>query len=256
MLIAACQADDAVRHAVARVHSLATGPLPVNVKVVKAGTGVRVLLDSRFANGCLANAGATGRFADLTTAEWPTTRILLLEQHYPPDGCPDIYQPATRTLAVPIEDSSGVEQLALIDGSTPSDIWLIPLEPSGEAADAALGMIGLEPLFPVPILPHLAQTGGLAFEVDLPAECGPEDLQIDIREGRTAIEGQLVAPVPLWLQVGLAKPECGREATTTHAVGFEIPSSDLVLDGRVMILVNPLIRGSDRSARPFQRLSP
>ena len=89
----------------------------------------------------------------------------------------------------------------------------------------------------------------------MPASCGPKDLLIKVREGRTAIEGHPVMPIPLWLLVGFAKPDCGREAAAPRSFTFEIPTGDLVLNGRALILVNPLTRGPDTPALPFQWLN-
>jgi hypothetical protein len=253
-VIATCEASEAVRVPIAQVQSLANSPLPMSVRVVKAQMGVRLLFDAQFTNSCLADAGVSVKFADLLTPTVPRTRILLLQQHHPPEGCPDIYQPVTRAIAVGIEEGAQVEQVALLDGSMTPEPRLISLEPNGQVETSA-AVTDMEPLFAAQILPDLAQSGALTFDVEVPVSCGPNDLLIEVREGRTAMEGHPVTPIPLWLLVGFAKLDCGREAAASRSFAFEIPTGDLVLNGRVLILVNPLTRGPGAPALPFQRLN-
>jgi hypothetical protein len=252
-VVATCEAKEAVRVPIAEVQSFANSPLPVSVRVVKRQTGVRLLLDAQFTNSCLADAGVSVKFADLLTPTVPRTRILVLQQRHPPEGCPDIYQPAMRAIAVDIKESAQVEQVALLDGSMTPEPRLISLEPNGRVETSA-AVTDIEPLFATQILPDLAHRGASTFDVEVPASCGPKDLLIQVREGRTAIEGQPVTSIPLWLLVGFAKPDCGREAPDPRSFTFEIPTGDLVLNGRVLILVNSLTRGPDAPALPFQRL--
>lgn len=240
---------------VTEVRALASGPLVLGVAFEKAHRGIRIVMTTRFNNTCLAEAGAGVRYADLVGQGMPKTRILLMEQRVAPEGCPDIFQPVSRDLAVDLDEGDAIERIAFLDGPdarVPRQWRVAPTQ----ATHRAVMVLDSTPLFPEAVLPSLEQTGATTFVVAARPGCESSHLRIEAREGRVAFEGKAIQPpVPLWLLIGYEQGECvGRGADSTK-MPIEISLQGLALSGRAVRIANPVALQPGAKHAPFRKLA-
>ncbi len=79
-----------------------------------------LVVSARFANDCLADTGVVPEYVDLSpagSAEPPSTRVVWVRQSINPGGCPDIYMPVTRRIAVPMGPAPTVRLVIVLNVS-------------------------------------------------------------------------------------------------------------------------------------------
>jgi hypothetical protein len=223
------------------VHSLSTDPWPLALTAARSGSNIVLRGTIQFTNDCLAQAGFESIYRDLSPLQLTGTRLVLLRARRAPQGCPDIFAPVTRPLALQLEHAEEVRQILLLQevaGRHPAVV--IPSEQpatvaGGEPVQAARA---LRPLVKAEI------TSGLdfRFQVNLPPGCSPGDVALEIIDGRgVTATRQSVTPVPLWLLVLTDGVACQSDARADRATELAASVRSLILRDRRPYLVNPLL---------------
>jgi len=223
------------------VHSLSTDPWPLALTAARSGSNIVLRGTIQFTNDCLAQAGFESIYRDLSPLQLTGTRLVLLRARRAPQGCPDIFAPVTRPLALQLEHAEEVRQILLLQevaGRHPAVV--IPSEqPATVAGGEPVQAAGaLRPLVKAEI------TSGLdfRFQVNLPPGCSPGDVALEIIEGRgVTATRQSVTPVPLWLLVLTDGVACQSDARTDRATELAASVRSLILRDRRLYLVNPLL---------------
>lgn len=223
------------------VHSLSTDPWPLALAAARSGSDIVLRGTIQFTNDCLAQTGFDPIYRDLSPLQLTGTRLVLMPARRAPQGCPDIFAPVTRPLALQMAHAEGVRQILLLQevaGRHPAVV--IPSEApataaSGEPVQAAGA---LRPLVKAEI------TAGLEFrfQVELPPGCSPRDVALEIIEGRgVTADRQSVTPVPLWVLVLTDGVACQSDARADRATELSASLRSLILRDRRLYLVNPLL---------------
>jgi hypothetical protein len=223
------------------VYAQSADPWPLAVTAARSGNDIVLRGTIQFANDCLAQTGFDPIYRDLAPLQLTGTRLVLLRARRAPQGCPDIFEPVTRPLALRMARAEEVRQIILLEevaGRHPAVV--IPSEPAPTTA-------GGEPVQPAGALRPLAKAEmtsalDLRFQIALPPGCSPRDVSIKIIEGRgvTAAK-QSVTPVPLWVMVLTDGVACQSGAPADGAIELAAPLRSLILQNRQLHLVNPLL---------------
>lgn len=223
------------------VYALSADPWPLALTAARSGNDIVLRGAIQFANDCLAQTGFDPIYRDLAPLQLTGTRLVLLRARRAPQGCPDMFAPVTRPLALRMVRAEEVRQIVLLDevaGRHPAVV--IPSEPAAAAA-------GGEPVQSAGALRPLAKaeiTSGLdfRFQVALPPGCSPRDVAIEIIEGRgVSAARESVTPVPLWVTVLTDGVACQSDAPADRATEVAASLRSLILRNRRLHLVNPLL---------------
>jgi hypothetical protein len=226
---------------VVEVHALGSDPWPLAASATRSQSDIVLRAMVRFTNDCLAQAGFEPIYRDLASARLTGTRLLLLRARRAPQGCPDIYAPVVRPFVLRVPNAEGVRQVVLLDevsGRQPAIVT-----PS-ETNDSP---VGGEPVVPAGALPLLTKAEitpalDLRFQVTLPPGCSPRDVAIEMVEGRgVTASGESVTPVQLWVMVLTDRAACQANVAAGDETELAASLRSLVLRGRQLRLVNPLL---------------
>jgi hypothetical protein len=251
---ATARAEAVTNVEVVEVRALSSDPWPVAISATRSQNDIVLDATVRFTNECVAQAGFEPIYRDLASVRLTGTRLLLLRARRAPQGCPDIYAPVTRPFVLRIPNAEGVRQVVLLDevvGRQPTVIT-----PS-ETNASAVGGVPVVPAGALPLLTKADITSALdlRFQITLPPGCSPRDVAIEMVEGRgITASGEAVTPVPLWVLVLTDRAVC--QANTAAGSVTELAASlrSLVLRGRQLRLVNPLLSTGALEPRLFTPL--
>jgi hypothetical protein len=250
----AARAEAVTNVEVVEVHALSSDPWPLAVSATRSQNDIVLRAMVRFTNDCLARAGFEPTYRDLASVRLTGTRLLLLRARRAPQGCPDIFAPVARPFVLRMPNAGGVRQVVLLDevsGRQPAVIT-----PS-ETNDSP---VGGEPVVPAGALPLLTKADitsalDLRFQMTLPQGCSPRDVHIEMVEGRgITASGESVTPVPLWVLVLTDRVVCQADAAAGYATELAASLRPLVLRGRQLRLVNPLLATGALEPRLFTPL--
>jgi hypothetical protein len=223
------------------VYALSTDPWPLALAAARSGNDIVLSGTFQFANDCLAQTGFDPIYRDLAPLQLTGTRLVLLRARRAPQGCPDMFAPVTRPLALRMGRAEEVRQIVLLDevaGRHPAVI--IPSDLAATAADGELVQPAgaLRPLAKA----EITSEHDLRFQVALPPGCSPRDIAIEIIEGRgVTVARQSVTPVPLWVMVLTDGVACQSDAPADRATELAVSLQSLILRNRRLHLVNPLL---------------
>ena len=97
------------------VHALSSDPWPLAVTAARSGNDILLRGTVQFANDCLAQTGFDPIYRDLAPLQLTGTRLVLLRARRAPQGCPDMFAPVTRPLALRMARAEEVRQIVLLD---------------------------------------------------------------------------------------------------------------------------------------------
>lgn len=256
--------------------SLTNEPALSQARFVAARDRWRLLLDARFGNDCLADAGAAAGYVDLPPPSGgpARSRLLLVRQTPSPEGCPDIYQPVTRKLAVAMPPGDAIAHLLVMDleqpeGEAGSELRLgifavADAGDSGEPSGAA-ATVPAAPLYggsELPVLSDVVVSHGQAgrgerryevtFLARFPDRChARRGLAAEIVESRTGVSDASGAAVVEWLFVAPGEGEpCTGAAGPPVTVRYAIVRERRGDYARTLVVVNPT------TAAPAGRMPP
>jgi hypothetical protein len=223
------------------VHSLSVDPWPLALTAARSGGDIVLHGTIQFANDCLAQTGFDSSYRDLSPLQLTGTRLVLLRGRRSPQGCPDIFAPVTRPLALHLAHAEEVRQILLLQevaGRHPAVV--VPSEPpaTGARGEPVQAAGALRPLVKAEITSEL----DFRFQVNLPPGCSPRDVALEIIEGRGVTAArQSVTPVPLWVLVLTDGVACQSDARADAATDLAASLRSLILRDRRLYLVNPLL---------------
>ena len=203
------------------VNALINDPWPLAVTAARSGNDIILRGTIQFTNDCLAQAGFDPLYRDLAPVRSTGTRLLLLRARAAPQGCPDIFAPVTRPLALRMARAEEVRQIVLLDdmaGRLPAVV--IPAEPPTRETrgDPVQPAGALWPLAKA----EIASGPDLRFQVALPPGCSPQDVAIAILEGRGVTAArQSATPAPLWVMVLTDGAACQSDVGSDRPTEFE-----------------------------------
>jgi hypothetical protein len=233
------------------VRALSTSPKPLDVTGVRSGNDIVLRGTIQFANDCLAQTGFNPIYRDLAPLQLTGARLVLLEAKRAPQGCPDIFAPVTRPLALRLPRAEEVRQIVLFDevaGRHPAVVL-----PS-ESTSTEVGGETVQPAGALQPLAGAAIKSGLdfGFRIALPPGCSPQDVAIEIIEGRGVTAAQrAVTQVPLWVMVLTDGPGCQSDRRADSTTELVASLRSLVLRNRQLYLANPLLPPGAAEPRLF-----
>lgn len=238
-----------------KIHALSSDPWPLTVTAARSGNDILLRGTVQFSNDCLAQTGFDPIYRDLSPLQLTGTRIVLLRARRAPQGCPDLFAPVTRPLALRITRAEEVRQIVLLDevaGRHPAVV--IP-------SDSAAIEVGADLMQPAGALRPLASARiksglDLGFKISLPPGCSPNDVAIEVIEGRGVTAArQSVTSVPLWVMILTDGIACQSDAPADSATELVTSLQSLILRNRQAHLVNPLLPPSAAAPQLFVPLA-
>lgn len=124
--------------------SFSNSPILVNPVYSDSASGISIEAEAVYVNDCYADAGADVYHVDIPSESSQMSRIFILMQRSPPEGCPEIFSPTTRPVTISSDSKTELSDLQLLDHALAS-------------ADGP-------PIRPPVIIPH-AGTAGSHFSV-------------------------------------------------------------------------------------------
>jgi len=215
-----------------RITSLANAPALIAADAAVDGAGRPALaLELEFVNDCYADIGAEAGI--VLPGRASGSPVLTVTQRIPPEGCPEIFQPTRRTVAVTLPDTTRARSLVIVARPATEDVVRrVPIDPAPDAAAVpdAWPAVGeatgrLPKLEDVAVAPHGATGYAVSGRLDVSASCGEADLDIRVfeipdAEGTPTADAILVstsdrcaggdAPTALVLRVDTPQPWAGR----------------------------------------------
>ena len=236
------------------IHALRGDPWPIAVSATRSGDNVLLRGTARYPNDCVAQTGFDAIYRDLAPLRSTGTRLLLLRGRRSPQGCPDIDSPVTRAFELRVPRAGEVQQLVLLDetgGQQPTIVTLAAgaVAGGGDAVQAA-GM-----LLPLASAEVRSRTE-LRFHMALPPGCSPQNVAIEMVEGRSVTASrEAISPIPLWVLVLTDAAACRADPATDQATEFVVSLRSLILENRQLLMVNPLWPPGAANPELFSRLA-
>jgi hypothetical protein len=251
---ATARAEPVTNVEVVEVRALGGDPWPLAISATRSQNDIVLQATVRFTNDCVAQTGFDPIYRDLASARLTGTRLLLLRARRAPQGCPDIYAPVARPFVLRMPNAEGVRQVVLLDevsGRQPTVI-------TPSAADASpVGGVAVTPAGALRLLTKADVTPALdlRFQIALPPGCSPRHVAIEMIEGRgVTAAGESVTPVQLWVMVLTDEVACQANTAAGQETELAVSLRSLLLRGRQLRLVNPLLPTGAPEPRLFTPL--